>query len=247
MHFVVITGTSHGLGEAIADEFFGPDVSVYCISRNVNKALMDRAVAKGSRCHYISQDLAETGAIEGIMDEIFTNIKAKKPHRITLVNNAGTVEPVGPLHTNKPDAMTAAFLLNVVAPMTLSSHFIKMSMGIAVPKVIVNISSGAAQRPVWGWSTYCSTKAAIDMFTRVTALEQEDRENPVKVLAFAPGIVDTPMQEKIRNTSHEEFRDRDTFISYKQEGQLLDPSAVAKRLREIILDESVKNGSILHI
>ena len=131
--------------------------------------------------------------------------------------------------------------------MTLSSHFIRMSTGITVPKVIVNISSGAAQRPMWGWSTYCSTKAAIDMFTRVAALEQEDRENPVRVLAFAPGIVDTPMQEKIRNTGPEDFRDRDTFISYKQEGQLLDPSVVAKRLREIILDESVENGSILHI
>src|SRR6056297_489408 len=247
MHFVIITGTSSGIGEAVADEFLQPDTSLFCISRSVHKPLMDRAAKKGCKCHYISQDLSEIESLQSIMEEIFTNIHAKNPERITLVNNAGTVEPVGPVETNNPSDITRAFLLNVIAPITLTSHFIKMGEDLSVPKTVVNISSGAAQRPVWGWSTYCSTKSAIDMFTMTAALEQADAPHPVKVIAFAPGIVDTPMQEKIRNTHPHDFKDRDTFIAYKEEGQLLSTPTVALRIREIVLNDSVKNGSVLHI
>ncbi len=247
MHFVIITGTSSGIGEAVADEFLHPDTSLFCISRSVHKPLMDRAAEKGCKCHYIAQDLTETESLEGIMEEIFLNVHTKNPERITLINNAGTVEPVGPVEKNDLPDITRAFLLNVIAPITLTSHFIKMGEKLSIPKIVINISSGAAQRPIWGWSTYCSTKSAIDMFTMTAALEQADAPHPVKIIAFAPGIVDTPMQEKIRKTPSHDFKDRDTFIAYKEEGQLLTTATVAQRIKEIVLDDSIKNGSVLHI
>ncbi|MFW5862493.1 MAG: (S)-benzoin forming benzil reductase [Spirochaetota bacterium] len=247
MHFVIITGTSSGIGEAVADEFLHSDTSLFCISRSVHKPLMDRAAEKGCMCHYIAQDLTDVESLKGIMEEVFVNVHTKNPERITLINNAGTVAPVGPVETNNPSDITRAFLLNVIAPITLTSHFIKMAEDLSIPKTVINISSGAAQRPVWGWSTYCSAKSAIDMFTMTAALEQSDAPHPAKVIAFAPGIVDTPMQEKIRNTHPDNFKDRDTFISYKKNGQLLSTATVAQRIKEIALDDSIKNGSVLHI
>ena len=80
--------------------------------------------------------------------------------------------------------------------MLLMDAFVPHPKELACPKLVVNISSGAAKRPIEGWSAYCSAKAGLDMATRTLALEQSRETNPVRVLSFAPGIVDTRMQEE---------------------------------------------------
>src|SRR6202008_1576489 len=59
---------------------------------------------------------------------------------------------------------------------------------------IINVSSGAAYRPLEGWSSYCSAKAGLAMLTRSLALETTG----VRVFGFSPGTIDTDMQVKIR-------------------------------------------------
>jgi NAD(P)-dependent dehydrogenase (short-subunit alcohol dehydrogenase family) len=61
---------------------------------------------------------------------------------------------------------------------------------------IINVSSGAAHRPLPGWSAYCAAKAGLAMLTR--ALAAEYGEQGIRVFGFAPGIVDTDMQATIR-------------------------------------------------
>ena len=60
----------------------------------------------------------------------------------------------------------------------------------------MNVSSGAAHHPLEGWGAYCASKAALAMLTRQCALEAGDKG--VRVYGFAPGTVDTQMQEMIR-------------------------------------------------
>ena len=57
-------------------------------------------------------------------------------------------------------------------------------------------SSGAAHRPLEGWSAYCSGKAALAMLTRAVALEHA--AEGIRVFGFAPGTIDTDMQVTIR-------------------------------------------------
>jgi len=59
---------------------------------------------------------------------------------------------------------------------------------------IINVSSGAAYRPLEGWSSYCAAKAGLTMMTRSIALEAPG----VRVFGFSPGTIDTDMQVKIR-------------------------------------------------
>jgi 3-oxoacyl-[acyl-carrier protein] reductase len=61
---------------------------------------------------------------------------------------------------------------------------------------IVNISSGAAERPLEGWSAYCAAKAGLAMLTRSLGLECGGRG--VNAYGLRPGVVDTAMQVTIR-------------------------------------------------
>ena len=61
---------------------------------------------------------------------------------------------------------------------------------------MVNVSSGAAYRPLEGWSAYCAGKAGLAMLTRSIALETAGKG--IRVYGFSPGTIDTEMQVKIR-------------------------------------------------
>ena len=65
-------------------------------------------------------------------------------------------------------------------------------------KRILNISSGAGRNPYEGWGAYCTTKAGLDHFSRVVAMEQANEQYPVEIVSIAPGIIDTDMQATIR-------------------------------------------------
>jgi benzil reductase ((S)-benzoin forming) len=181
------------------------------------------------------------------MEEIVGAVDLENAQSITLINNAGTLDPVGPSPENDPEAIHKSLHINLLAPMILSSLFIKQIQHAPLEKTIINISSGAAGRPIWGWSAYCTAKAAIEMYTRTAAEEQKDREYPVRIFAFAPGIVDTPMQEKIRNTPLELFKDRDNFIEYQEKGNLLDPFHAARKVISLSKEQARENGALVHI
>ena len=97
--------------------------------------------------------------------------------------------------------------------------------------VIINISSGAALRAIEGWGTYCQSKAAIDMLTNV--IDSEKNKN-IKVFSIYPGIVDTDMQFKIRNTTEAKFPLQKKFVEYFQNNELVEPLVVAKKIVHIM-------------
>jgi benzil reductase ((S)-benzoin forming) len=92
---------------------------------------------------------------------------------------------------------------------------------------IVNISSGAARRPISGWTAYCAAKAGLDMASRVLALEAGQRGLAIEVSSLAPGVIDTAMQETVRGSSEEDFADVERFRAMKAEGVLRPAAEVA--------------------
>jgi benzil reductase ((S)-benzoin forming) len=92
---------------------------------------------------------------------------------------------------------------------------------------IVNISSGAGRRPVFGWTAYCAAKAGLDMASRVVALEAAQRGLGIEVCSLAPGVIDTAMQETVRAASAEDFAEIDRFLALKEEGKLRPAAEVA--------------------
>src|SRR5205823_10889705 len=95
---------------------------------------------------------------------------------------------------------------------------------------VVNISSGAAQRPLPGLPPYCSTKAALRMAGMVVAAEVEE----MGVFSYEPGVVDTEMQRATRETPLEEFPWGTTFRQYHAEGRLVAPELAAADVVEFL-------------
>ena len=73
--------------------------------------------------------------------------------------------------------------------------------------VVINMSSGAANSALPGWSHYCSTKAAVKKLTEVAHRELHDKN--IHVIGLSPGTVATDMMLKIRDSKINAVSDLD--------------------------------------
>lgn len=131
---------------------------------------------------------------------------------------------------------------NIKAPILIAEFFIKETQHLAIPKFILNISSGAGRKPYAGWATYCASKAGLDLFTACVGVEQTGEKHPVKAISFAPGVVDTNMQITIRNTPKEVFNSVTRFIELKNNEQLLSPKFVTETLLNLLANDKTVSG-----
>ncbi|GIN74150.1 short-chain dehydrogenase [Bacillus sp. J14TS2] len=233
MDIYIITGASKGIGFALSKQLLQKDHLLFCISRTKNIELEELARKENCPLHYIEQDVAQTDEIPALMEQIFQAIP-EECKSITLINNAGVIEPIGKVESHSPEAIATSISVNLTAPMILTSMFIKRVENRSVIKRIINISSGAGRQPYNGWSCYCAGKAGLDHFTRVVSEEQAKKENGVKIISIAPGIIDTGMQEKIRSVKAEDFELVDKFKGYKENNLLQTADQTAMSLIRLI-------------
>lgn len=247
MKYFIITGTSSGLGEALATRVIEQKHKLFCISRRENKNLINLAKELDVDLWYLSFDLSKSIKIKSLMDDIFSGIDMFSATELVLINNAGIVEPIGPLGKFNVEEIQQHVSVNITAPIALSSEFIRRAGSLKIKKSIINISSGAASNPYYGWSLYCSTKAALDMFTKTVGLEQTGLSNPVNIISIAPGVIDTPMQEKIREIEPEIFPMKPRFEKLYETNQLVEPFKAAFDILSLIDSMPVNTGEILDL
>jgi benzil reductase ((S)-benzoin forming) len=80
------------------------------------------------------------------------------------------------------------------------------------------------------------------MLTQCVALEQGTGSGAAKISSFAPGVMDTQMQSQLRACRKEDFPQRDRFLELKQNGDLLQPAAVARILLDLDRSELLTQG-----
>lgn len=247
MRYYIITGASRGIGAGIVRALLQPGNVIFALARHDNPELLREAETAGCELSFHRVDLSENEAIEPLLSTLFSRIDLQRAEGLYLVNNAGVLSPIGPLETHSLEEDEFHLRVNLLAPMRLTAGFIGRTREFQGRKVVANISSGAAQRAYFGWSSYCSGKAGMEMFTRVSGLEQQQAERPVVVYAIAPGIVDTEMQGKIREADDSQFRDKPKFIRYHEKGYLASPEAVGRALAETLEDPEIRTGDVLDI
>ena len=108
---------------------------------------------------------------------------------IHLINHAGTVAPMKPIEKSESEQFITNVHINLIAPMILTSTFMKHTKDWKVEKRIINISSGAGKNPYFGWGASLYNESRVNMFTQCVATEEVEKEYPVKTVAFAPGVV----------------------------------------------------------
>lgn len=190
---IIITGASRGIGEAASRALATEGAQVMLAARDGALAAKIAAeiTASGGTAAAMACDVADYASVEKLVAatiEKFGKVDI-------LVNNAGVIEPIARLEDSDPAAWARNIQINLVG----AYHAVRVVLGPMIAAgggTIVNLSSGAAIRPLEGWSAYCTGKAGVHMMTRAIALETA--EKGIRVFGFQPGTTDTDMQVQIR-------------------------------------------------
>ncbi len=189
----VVTGASRGIGEAAAMALAEAGASVMLAARGGGQAEANaqRINAAGGKASALQCDVSDYAACEKLVHE--TTQRFGPPD--VLVNNAGVIEPISMVATGDPREWARSIEINLIgayyAIRAVLPGMLERGRGD-----IINVSSGAALRPLEGWSAYCSGKAGLAMLTR--AIDLEHRAGGIRVFGFQPGTTDTDMQVAIR-------------------------------------------------
>lgn len=236
MDAFIVTGASKGIGKELVKQLAAEGHFVIGLSRS---GIVEEGV------HSIQCDLSDSGNLQRVIQDIFDMLPEAESY--TLINNAGMIEPIGLVGDVDQQDIVQSIAVNLTAPILLSNDFIHRLKDRNAKKKIVNISSGAGRNPYEGWSSYCTTKAGLDHFSRVVALEQKSAKYPVQIASIAPGIIDTDMQETIRSSKEEDFPLLDRFKAYKENEQLSSPYETAAKLIAFMKNMSQFNETVLDI
>lgn len=189
----LITGAGRGLGEGVARAMAAQGAAVVLIARDAAavQTVAREIVAAGGKAEAMACDVSDYAAVERVV----AATRQKLGGLDILVNNAGVIEPIAELATSDPAAWARNIEINLIG----AYYVVRAVIGGMLAGgggTIVNVSSGAAYRPLEGWSAYCSGKAGLAMMTRAIALETQAKG--IRVFGFSPGTIDTEMQVKIR-------------------------------------------------
>jgi benzil reductase ((S)-benzoin forming) len=219
MKTFIITGTSSGIGRALALFYLEKGNRVIGLSR--------RNDLTHPQFTFIQTDLSTT------TDFIFLNSHIHQTEELVLINNAGVIGNIERISEQKQSDIAHTLQVNTIAPLLLMQYVLQ-ARSIDLPLSIVNISSGAGKRPIPSWASYCASKAAIDLFSETVYLEEKERNRLVKIYSVAPGVVDTSMQEKIRQANAADFSSLDNFVQLKNNNELTNTALICRKLDHLL-------------
>lgn len=186
---IVVTGASRGIGAETLRAFAAAGARVAALARD-GAAVQALAAEAGDQGMGLACDMADWASVQAAFDAV----QARWGRIDVLVNNAGVIDPIARLAEADPAAWAAAVQVNLTG--------VFHGMRAAVPMmraqgagVVLTVSSGAAHRPLEGWSAYCASKAGAAMLTR--ALHEEEGDW-LTAIGLSPGTVATAMQARIR-------------------------------------------------
>jgi NAD(P)-dependent dehydrogenase (short-subunit alcohol dehydrogenase family) len=181
---VAITGGSRGIGAAAAAAFARKGHRVFALSRS---GTLSADAPRGVTA--LACDVTDPGSVR----RAFATIGSVQ----VLVNNAGTIEPIAKIAGVDATAWANIIRANLEGAFNCIQAALPAMLASGAG-TIINISSGAASRPLEGWSAYCASKAGLAMLTR--SVHEEYGADGIACVGFRPGVVDTDMQSAIRQS-----------------------------------------------
>ncbi|WP_102706728.1 (S)-benzoin forming benzil reductase [Terribacillus saccharophilus] len=242
MKTAVVTGASRGLGEAITKQLLERGIQVIGVARKNSDNLSSYEGKDNASYTYRYGDLQDTAACEKDFENLAEDIFTKADDTVYLINNAGVVGPIATADSYSLSEWEAHMAINLTAPMLACSTFLKYAKTYNIPLVIVNVTSGAAERSVHGWSAYSTSKAGLNRYTETVALEEAEAGTGNIAIAYNPGIMNTDMQADIRSSEPEQFQEVQKFKDYVTNKSLRDPMFVAGVLADILTGSEIENG-----
>jgi NAD(P)-dependent dehydrogenase (short-subunit alcohol dehydrogenase family) len=239
----VVTGSTQGLGEAIAHLFAERGVAGLVITgRNGKNGERVKAAlaAKGVKTLFVEADLAKIETAEQIIaatDKAFGRVDV-------LVNAAGITDR-GSIWDTQPELFDAMFAVNVRAPFFLMQHALKVMKREKIEGSIVNIISMSGHGGQSFIAAYSASKGALITLTKNVAYSVMNHR--IRVNGLTIGWMDTPGEDRIMKTYHGA---EDGWLKEAEKnrpfGRLLKADEVARSVAFLASAESgLMTGSII--
>jgi len=222
---ILITGCSSGLGLALTNYYLDKDYIVYGISRT-------KPNIEHKNFNFKKYDLSKIELINQDLSPFLSQIREFE----VVYLNAGMLGGIKILKDLSVNEIKEVLDLNVFANKELLDILSPMQI-----ETIIGISSGASIKGSKGWGAYSLSKASLNMLLSLYSKEMLD----TKLLAVAPGVIETPMTDVIRFDV-----DDNIFTSAKvlKEGEIQQPLDAAARLDEVAKRaDEFESGSFIDV
>ena len=234
---VIITGASRGIGRGIAEVFAKQGANIaftYRSSDEKAKALEGELSANGCKVKGYKSDASNFEAAQQLAVDVLEEFGSID----VLVNNAGITKDGLLMRTSEDD-------FDRVMDINMKSVF-NMTKAVLRPMLkqrkgsIINMSSVVGVKGNAGQANYSASKAAINGFTKSTALELGSRN--IRCNSIAPGFIETEMTEALGEDQIQEWRNS---IPLKRGGTTED---IANSALFLASDMSAYvTGQVLHV
>lgn len=190
----LVTGASKGIGRATALKLaeYGARIALLARSEDALREVRSAIERSGGEASVHVCDVTDWTAIQRAVSEAGSVD--------ILVNCAGTIEPLSFLADSDPQAWGDAIDINIKG----YYHTMRAILPGMIARdsgTVINISSGAVNSDLPGWSHYCASKAGAAKLTQVAARELRERgHHGVRVVGLSPGTVATDMMASIRDS-----------------------------------------------
>ena len=229
MSDIFITGNSNGLGLGLTRLFLDKGDNVFSASRSVSPT-------QHKNLQHSVVDLSDLSRIE-------TTLKSLLPKQLDLVIlNAGVLGKIEDLADTTMDQTKTIMDTNVWSNKVIVDWLIHQQIKVAQ---IIFISSGASVNGNRGWGIYSISKASINMMAKLYAAEMPETH----ITAYAPGIIQTKMQDYLCNdVDTDKFKSVSFLTQAYQTKDMPDIDSAARNIAESFERcKDFESGSFLDI
>ncbi|MGH2551669.1 MAG: SDR family NAD(P)-dependent oxidoreductase [Thermomicrobiales bacterium] len=180
----IITGAARGIGRAMVYRFLASGANVVAADRDSDGLAETIGQAKSPNLTSISADISTVEGAAAIVDLAVQTFGSPD----ILVNNAA-VAPHATLLDERVEVWDTVYGVNCRGTFLMTQAAARAMIAGGKPGKIINFSSGVTKRGSAGAACYASSRAAVESFTRVAAIELA--QHSILVNCVSPGLIDT--------------------------------------------------------